>query len=151
MVCQVAPPWVAIGEVGHRDLWEAILRESGGGGVQLRWVPSHLNIHGNNGADTLASLGRRLHPYYLFPLSKRRRVTEWDQLGLEPMAESVQPSNPDSALDSKSEGEGMGSSSSSESDSDGFSTDVNDRAQERVQALCSLAVWETNTDFSDSR
>ena len=59
--------------VGHRDLWEAILwlRELGGGDVQLlRWVPSHLNDE----ANTLASMGRQLHPNNLLPPSKPRRM-----------------------------------------------------------------------------
>ena len=32
------------------------LRESGSGDVQLRWVPSQLNAHGNDEADALALL-----------------------------------------------------------------------------------------------
>ena len=58
--------------------------------MQLRSVPSHLGIHGNEEAATLALMGRQLHPNNLLPLSKKRRVTEWDQLGLEPVAECDQ-------------------------------------------------------------
>ena len=78
------------GEVGHRDLWEHIdwLRGEAGDMLQVRWVPSHLGVAGNEAADELAGQGRGLHPYNLLPLSKRRRVTEWDALGLEPMAET---------------------------------------------------------------
>ena len=93
-------------EVGHGDLWEAIvwLRGSGagwgGGDVQLRWVLSHLSVNGNDEAHAWASLGRHLHPKNLLPLSKKPRVTEWDNLGLEPMAESEQLSDPDTGDDS---------------------------------------------------
>ena len=72
------------GEGGHRDFWEQILylQEMGGAQVQLRWVPSHLRVQGNEEADRLAAMGRGLHPNNLTPLSKRRHVTEWDTLGL---------------------------------------------------------------------
>ena len=75
------------GEVGHRDLWEQILTlwERGGEQVQVRWVPSHREVRGNEEAGALAWLGGQLHPSTLVPLSKRRRVTEWDSLGLEAM------------------------------------------------------------------
>ena len=45
-------------------------------------------MEGNDGADELARFGRQQHPNNLLPLSKRRRVTEWDALGLEPVVES---------------------------------------------------------------
>ena len=75
------------GEVGHRDLWEQIdlLRRMGGEQLQVRWVPSHLDVEGNEAADELAGKGRELHPNNPLPLSKRRRVTEWDALGLVPI------------------------------------------------------------------
>ena len=58
------------------------------------------------------------------------------------------PSNTESGAES-SEDEGMGSSSSSELDSEGFSRDVSDRAWEKAQELCSLAVWqECNEEYS---
>ena len=60
----------------------------GGEQLQVRWVPSHLDVEGNEAADELAGKGREMHPNNLLPLSKRRRVTEWDALGLEPMAET---------------------------------------------------------------
>ena len=53
--------------------------------VQLCWVLSHVDVHGNEQADLLAEMGQNLHPNNLLPLSKRRRVTEWDKLGLEPI------------------------------------------------------------------
>ena len=36
----------------------------------------------------------------LLPLSKRRRVAEWDELGLEPMVETEPLSDPDTGEDS---------------------------------------------------
>ena len=57
--------------------------------MQLHWVPSHLDVHGNEQADLLAEMGRNLHPNNLMPLSKRQRVTKWDALGLEPMEDPV--------------------------------------------------------------
>ena len=51
----------------------------------MRWVPSHLDIRRNEEVDALASMGRYLYPNNLIPLSKRRRIFEWDALGLEPM------------------------------------------------------------------
>ena len=163
-VVEWSPKWrrhawrCSTGEVGHRDLWEAILwlRESAGGDVQLRWVPSHLAVPGNEAADALAERGRELHPNNLLPLSKRRRVTEWDELGLEPMVEIEPLSDPDTGDDSgagTSEDEDVTSVSSAELSGGGFSTDVSDRARERAQELCNMGVWDTDysTDVSDSR
>ena len=80
------------GEVGHRDLWEHILwlREDAGDLLQLRWVPSHLNVEGNEEAGEVANQGRELHPNSVLPLSKRRRVAEWEALGLQPVLDSEQ-------------------------------------------------------------
>ena len=77
------------GEVGHRDLWEQILWLCGEAGdlLQVRCVPSHLGAKGNEGADVPAEKGREMHPNNLSPLSKRPRVEEWGQVGLEPMPE----------------------------------------------------------------
>uniref|UniRef100_A0A7S4CXH6 ribonuclease H n=1 Tax=Eutreptiella gymnastica TaxID=73025 RepID=A0A7S4CXH6_9EUGL len=65
------------GEVGHRDLWEQILweQERAGAGLQVRWVPSHLGVEGNIGADRLAEQGRRAHPNNSRSLPKRPRRT----------------------------------------------------------------------------
>ena len=116
--------------MGHRDLWEQIdlLRGMGGEQLHVRWVPSEL-----------AGKGRGLHPNNLLPLSKRRRVTEWDALGLEPMAEtSGLEAGPEvdsgggSSSDtrsSSSSGSGESLSALSCSGSDGeepYSTDVSD-------------------------
>ena len=47
-------------------------------------MPSHLGVKSNEKADE----GRLQHPNNLLPLSKRRWVSEWDELCLEPRAES---------------------------------------------------------------
>ena len=123
------------GELGHRDRWEHILwlREEAGDLLQLRWVPAHLNVWGNEAAAEWAGQGQEQHPNTLLPLSKRQRVMAWDALGLEPMMESK-----DLRLTSDVDSGGGDSSSvqSDESDdvdlctsSDGeelFSTDVSD-------------------------
>ena len=72
------------GEVGHRDLWEAILweRDKSGIELQIHWVPSHLGVNSNNEADALAEAGRLLHPGNLRSLHKRQRVEPmWQELG----------------------------------------------------------------------
>ena len=146
------------GEVGHRDLWEHIdwLRGEAGDKLQVRWVPSHLGVAGNEAADELAGEGRELHPYNLLPLSKRRRVTEWDALGLEPMAEV-------SDLDLGSEVDSGGTSGGSltapstsggedfplsSSDNVSFSTDVSDT---RLRGAWDSDSNEFSTDVSESR
>ena len=60
------------GEVGHRDLCEQIdlLQRMWGEQLQVRLVPSHLDVEGNEAADELAGKGRGLHPNNLLPLSK---------------------------------------------------------------------------------
>ena len=150
------------GEVGHRDLWEHILwlREGAGDLLQLRWVPSHLNVPGNDAANELAEQGRCLHPNNLVPLSKRRRVTEWDALGLEPMQESREQcttSDVDSGCGSSGESGdeqlGGGDDSCSEvSSSDAevqYSTDISDtRLWGRLSSSDSEGF---STDVSDTR
>ena len=153
----------SMGEVGHRDLWEQIdlLRGMGGEQLQVRWVPSHLNVEGNEAADELAGKGRELHPNNLLPLSKRRRVTEWDAPGLEPMAEtSGLEAGPevDSGGGSSSDTRSSSSSGSGESlsalscfGSDGeepYSTNVSDTRLGRPTGTDSD---EFSTDVSDSR
>ena len=64
------------------------MREEVGDYILIRWVPSHLQVPGNDGADELARQGRNKHPNNLLPLSKCRRVTECKHLGLVPMPES---------------------------------------------------------------
>ena len=146
------------GEVGHRDLWEHIdwLRGEAGDKLQVRWVPSHLGVAGNEAADELAGQGRELHPNNLLPLSKRRRVTEWDALGLEPMAEV---SDLDLGLEVDSGGTSGGSSTASSTSGDedaflsssddvSFSTDVSDT---RLRGAWDSDSDEFSTDVSESR
>ena len=52
----------AILVLGGGWVWGVLCRLSrfaggGGGGRQLRWVPSHLNVHGNEQVDLLAKMG----------------------------------------------------------------------------------------------
>ena len=54
-------------------------------------MPSHLDVKGKEHADDLALQGRLQHPNNMLPLSQRRRVHEWDNLGLESMAEAEGP------------------------------------------------------------
>ena len=92
------------GEVDHRDLWEAILweRERAGNDFQLHWVPSHLGVEGNSGADALAETGRTQHPDNQQSLPKRRRVEPmWEELGLEEMSDGGVGTS-DSGVDSSS-------------------------------------------------
>ena len=62
-------------------------RELAGDRLQVRWVPSHLGVAGNEEADQLAEQGRLLHPYNEEPPPKRRRLEQqWEVLGLEEMS-----------------------------------------------------------------
>ena len=110
-------------------------------------MPSHSDVHGNEEAGLLADMGQNLHPNNLLPVFKRRRVTEWDVLGSEPMEDPAQEltskddsggsgmSEPDTETSSKGLFSGL--------DSDGFSTDVSDRA-DRVRGAASPGVWDTD-------
>ena len=133
----------------------------GGEQLQVRWVLPHLNVEGNEAVDELAGKGRELHPNNLLSLSKRRRVTEWDALDLEPMAEtSGLEAGPevDSGGGSSSDTRSTSSSGSGESlsalscsGSDGeepYSTDVSDTRLGRATGTDSD---EFSTDVSDSR
>ena len=74
----------------------------------------HLSM-GNEEADELAGQGREKHPNNLLPQTKRRRVVEWDALGLGRMLES-EDLRVTSDVDS---GGGGGGSSSVQSDASG--------------------------------
>ena len=76
-------------EVEHKVLWMAVLAERGleGDRLQVRWVPSHLGVAGNEEADKLAEQGRLRHPYNEGSPPKRRRLEQqWEELGLEEMS-----------------------------------------------------------------
>ena len=76
-------------DVEHKDLWIAVLaeRELAGDRLQVRWVPSHLGVEGNEQADQLAGQGRLLHPYNEESPPKRRCLEQqWEELGLEEMS-----------------------------------------------------------------
>ena len=137
-------------------MWEQILSLRGMDGVQVqrRWAPLHLQVQGNEEAHALAAMGRGLHPNNLIPLSKRRHVTEWDALGLEPMEDPVgylasgddSGGSQDSDLEPKMR-EGV-------CDSDGFSAEGNNRARERAQGVGwspLLCDTEYSTEVSEPR
>ena len=79
-------------EVGHKDLWEQIflLRREAGSSLQLVWMPSHMQVVGNDRADALAEEGRLQHRH-----NKKQRLEEpkppplWEVVGLQPMRSDV--------------------------------------------------------------
>ena len=76
-------------EVEHKELWIAVLaeRELAGDRLQVRWVPSHLGVVGNEEADKMAEQGRLQHPYNEGSRPKRRRLEQqWEELGFEEMS-----------------------------------------------------------------
>ena len=113
--------------------------------VQLRWVPSHLKVPGNDGADELAMQGRLLHPNNLLPLSKRGRVLEWDKLGLVPMPT---PEASDMGSGADSGGELEVGREACPSDGVAYSTDV---TETRLRMHLDYDSEEFSTDVSDSR
>ena len=66
--------WSRHGWVGHSDLWQGIhaLVIMHGDTLFFLWVPSRVNIEGNEQADTLAEQGRLQHPHNEFHDPKRR-------------------------------------------------------------------------------
>ena len=53
--------------------------------LSFQWVPSHIGLEGNNGADALAEEGREQHPNNYEYISKRRQQGGrgmWEELGL---------------------------------------------------------------------
>ena len=74
--------------ISHSDQWIPILELARDTSKQYKffWVPSHVSIEGNEGADRQAEEGRLLHEYNLRPLHKRQRlnpteVTEPEETG----------------------------------------------------------------------
>ena len=129
-------------EVEHKELWMAVLaeRELAGDRLQVRWVPSHLGVAGNEEADQLAEQGRLLHPYNEESPPKRRRLEQqWEELGLEEMSSGEgEASDSGYSLSTGSllgEGDTSGASSSLSSqgwvDSEEYSTDVSDNPRKR--------------------
>ena len=113
-------------------LWE---RERAGTELLIRWIPSHLGVEGNLGADPLAEQGRQLLPDNTQPMPKRRRTQpQWEALALEEMS-SDDGEVRDSGLSSDAVSSGAGDFSkgvsgtrpaSSDSQSSGFSMDMSD-------------------------
>ena len=83
----MAATWLAVFKRGGGSQRPAgadlLLQDMGGGHVQVRWVPSHLDVRRHEEADALALLGRQRHPNKLLPLSNRgqsgmrRRWSRW--------------------------------------------------------------------------
>ena len=74
--------------ISHSDRWVQILGLARDSSRQYKffWVPSHVSVEGNEGADRQAEEGRLLHEYNLRPLQKRQRlnppdVTDSDDMG----------------------------------------------------------------------
>ena len=62
--------------ISHSAQWVQILGLARDSSRQYKffWVPSHVSIEGNEGADRQAEEGRLLHEYNLRPLQKRQRL-----------------------------------------------------------------------------
>ena len=131
-------------EVEHREPWLSVLAEweLAGDRLQVRWVPSHLGVVGNEEADKMAEQGRLRHPYNEDSLPKRRRLEQqWEELGLEEMS-SGEGEASDSGY-SRSTGSQFGEVDTPTAgpasnldlpgwgDSDDYSTDVSDNPRKR--------------------
>ena len=87
----------ATGDVAHRDPWEPFLdlvRERGDL-FSIQWVPSHIEIEGNERADQLAEEGRVRHWAYSCEWVRevqRRQSFEWQALGLQELDSEVSDS-----------------------------------------------------------
>ena len=94
--------WAAVwrsakGDVAHRDLWEPFvdLVQTRGDLFSIRWVPSHIDIMGNEKADQLAKEGRVRHWAYSREWVRevqRRQSSEWQALGLQELDSEVSDS-----------------------------------------------------------
>ena len=129
-------------DVEHKYPWIAVLaeRELAGDRLQVRWVPSHLGVEGNEQADQLAEQGRLLHPYNEESPPKRRCLErQWEELGLEEMSSGEgEASDSGHSFTTRSlfgERDSSGTSTSSGSqgwaDSEDYSTDVSDNPRKR--------------------
>ena len=129
-------------DVEHKDLWIAVLaeRELAGDRLQVRWVPSHLGVVGNEHADQLAEQGRLLHPYNEESPPKRRCLErQWEELGLEEMSSGEGEASDSGrsfttgSLIGEEESSGTSTSSGPQGwvDSEDYSTDVSDNPRKR--------------------
>ena len=90
-----APP--ATGDVAHRDLSEQFLDlvQSRGDLFSIHWVPSHIDIMGNEKADRLVEEGRVRHWAYSREWVRevpRSQSSEWQALGLQELDSEVSDS-----------------------------------------------------------
>ena len=71
----------------HSDQWVQILGLARDTSRQYKffWVPSHVSIEGNEGADRRAEEGRLLHEYNLRMLQKRQRLNPSEMADSEDM------------------------------------------------------------------
>ena len=129
-------------DVEHKDLWIAVLaeRELAGDRLQVRWVPSHLGVEGNEQADQLAEQGRLLHLYNEESPPKRRCLErQWEELGLEEMSSGEGEASDSGhsfttgSLFGERDSSGTSTSSGSQgwADSEDYSTDVSDNPRKR--------------------
>ena len=84
----------ATGDVSHRDLWEPFLDlvQTRGDLFPIQWVPSHVDIMGNEKADQLAEERRVRHWAYSREWVRevqRSQSSEWQALGLRELDSEV--------------------------------------------------------------
>ena len=133
------------GRRGARDLWEPFLdlvRERGDL-FSIQWMPSHIEIMGNERADQFAEEGRVRHWAYSREWVRevqQRQLLEWQALGLHELDSEVS----DSDRSSSSEGQGSDGRRSC-----GCSTDCTCRSKssERVSEVGSQSS-SVPSDFS---
>ena len=83
--------------VAHRDLWEPFLDlvQARGDLFPIKWVPSHIDIMGNERVDQLAEEGRVRHWAYSREWVRevqRQQSSEWQALGLQELDSEVSDS-----------------------------------------------------------
>ena len=84
----------ATGDVAHRDLWEPFLDlvQARGDLFSIHWVPSHIDIMGNERADQFAEEGRVRHwadSREWVSEVQRQQASEWHALGLQELDSEV--------------------------------------------------------------